>query len=55
MVRRWSSAPERNVEGGNGLAPCHDLADRVPDRVKVQVDEVIVGLNDGSIDTDVDF
>jgi len=49
------SAPDRNVEGEIGLAPYHDLADQVPDRVKVQVDEIIVGLNDGSIDTGVDF
>lgn len=47
--------PERNVEGEVGLAPYHDMADEVPDRVKAQVDAVIVGLNEGSIKTGVDF
>jgi len=45
----------QNVEGAVGLAPYHDLASQVPDSVKLQVDEVIAGLDDGSIDTGVTF
>ena len=45
----------RNVEGAVGLAPYHDLAAQVPDSVKVQVDAVVAGLDDGSISTGVTF
>ena len=44
------------MEGGNfvgptGLAPYHDTDSVVPDDVKAAVDEVLAGLEDGSIDT----
>ncbi len=47
--------PETNVEGEIGLAPYHDMASRVPDSVKKQVDAVVAGLIDGWIDTGVTF
>lgn len=47
--------PEQNVEGAVGLAPFHDLASQVPDAVKVKVDAVVAGLDEGSIDTGVNF
>jgi basic membrane protein A len=48
-------AAGRNVEGAIGLAPYHDVASQVPDAVKRQVDAVVAGLIDGSINTGVDF
>ena len=44
------------MEGGNfvgptGLAPYHDTDSVVPDDVKAAVEEVLAGLEDGSIDT----
>jgi len=44
-----------NVTGQVGIAPYHDLADRVPDDVTDKVTLVIAGLGDGSIVTGVDF
>ena len=39
--------------GLTGLAPYHDTEDAVPADVKTQVEEVIAGLDDGSIETGV--
>lgn len=56
IIQIHAGAPhEQNVEGSIGLAPYHDLAGQVPDRVKVQVDAVVAGLDDGSINTGVTF
>jgi basic membrane protein A len=43
--------PGGNFFGPTGLAPYHDTEGAVPDDVKAQVDEVLAGLIDGSIDT----
>jgi basic membrane protein A len=43
--------PGGNFFGPTGLAPYHDTADAVPDEVKAQMDVVLLGLQDGSIDT----
>jgi basic membrane protein A len=40
-----------NFVGPTGLAPYHDTAAAVPDDVMAAVDEVLAGLEDGSIDT----
>ena len=45
--------PGGNFFGNTGLAPYHDTESVVPDDVKAQVDEVIAGLADGSIETGV--
>lgn len=52
------AAKEGTLKGGNffgntGLAPYHDTEAVVPDEVKAQVEEVIAGLADGSIQTGV--
>ena len=46
---------DQNVEGDIGLAPYHDLKSQVPDSVKAQVDVVVAGLIDGSINPGVNF
>jgi basic membrane protein A len=43
--------PGGNFFGPTGLAPYHDTAGAVPDDVKQQVEEVLAGLQDGTIDT----
>ncbi|MBT4948607.1 MAG: BMP family ABC transporter substrate-binding protein, partial [Actinobacteria bacterium] len=45
--------PGGNYEGLTGLAPYHDTEDAVPAEVKTAVEEVIAGLDDGSIGTGV--
>ena len=45
--------PGGNYVGLTGLAPYHDTEDAVPAEVKTQVEEVIAGLDDGSIETGV--
>jgi len=47
-----------SIAGGNyvgltGLAPYHDFDSVIPDDVKAAVDEIVVGLKDGSIQTGV--
>jgi basic membrane protein A len=37
--------------GGVGLAPFHDFVDRVPDQVKADLDEIRLGIIDGTIDS----
>ena len=43
--------PGGNFFGPTGLAPYHDTEGAVPDDVKAQMEEVIAGLADGSIET----
>lgn len=43
--------PGGNFFGPTGLAPYHDTAGAVPDDVKQKVEEVLAGLQDGTIDT----
>ncbi len=43
--------PGGNFFGPTGLAPYHDTDAAVPDDVKAQVEQVLAGLQDGSIDT----
>lgn len=43
--------PSGNFFGDAGLAAFHDLEDQVPDDVKAQLDEIAVGLKDGSVKT----
>ncbi len=43
--------PGGNFFGGAGLAPFHDLADRVPQEVQDKLVEIDAGLADGSIST----
>ena len=45
--------PGGNYVGSTGLAPYHDTEAAVPADVKIQVEEVIAGLDDGSIETGV--
>jgi basic membrane protein A len=45
--------PGGNFVGATGLAPYHDTEDAVPAEVKAEVEEVIAGLVDGSVDTGV--
>lgn len=51
-----AQAGDGSIAGGNffgdvGLAPYHDLADRVSPEVQTQLDEIIAGVLDGSIPT----
>ncbi|MDG2112907.1 MAG: BMP family ABC transporter substrate-binding protein, partial [Actinomycetota bacterium] len=40
-----------NSIGGVGLAPYHDFEDVVTDEMRATLEEVLAGLNDGSIST----
>ncbi len=51
-----AAAADGSIAGGNffgevGLAPYHDLSDRVSPEVQAQVDEIVAGILDGSIET----
>jgi basic membrane protein A len=45
--------PGGNFVGATGLAPYHDTEDAVPAEVKTEVEGVIAGLLDGSLETGV--
>jgi basic membrane protein A len=45
------SFPGGNVAGDVGLAPYHDLASKVPDGARAQMETIVAGVLDGSIPT----
>lgn len=48
-------ATGQDVEGQVALAPYHDMESAVPESVKAKMDEIEIGLADGSITTGVTF
>lgn len=53
VLAKDGKAPGGNFFGLTGLAPYHDTEAAVPDDVKKKVEEVIAGLDAGTITTDV--
>ena len=53
LMAKDGKAPGGNYLGLTGLAPYHDTAAVVPEEVKVKVEEVIAGLDAGTIVTNV--
>lgn len=53
LLAKDGKAPGGNFIGLTGLAPYHDTAAVVPEEVKVKVEEVIAGLDAGTIATNV--
>ena len=53
VLAKDGKAPGGNFFGLTGLAPYHDTEAKVPDDVKKKVEEVIAGLDAGTLKTDV--
>ena len=53
VMAKDGKTPGGNFFGLTGLADYHDTASKVPDDVKAKVEEVIAGLDAGTIKTDV--